>query len=63
MIKVSTPFTTVRLATPDDTQALMDLCLAAHAESPRYRILRFDPVKVADVIRAMVGTYATGAPE
>lgn len=63
MIKVATPFTTVRVATPDDTESLLELCRAAHAESPRYRILRFDPVKVEDVIRAMVGTYATGAPE
>lgn len=61
MIAISA-FTQVRPARPDDSGVLMDLCRAAHSESPRYRSLRFDPVKVEDTIRAMVGTYATGAP-
>lgn len=62
MITTQRPATIVRPARPGDAAALLELCRAAHAESPRYRILRFDPAKVEDTIQAMVGTYATGAP-
>lgn len=63
MIKLKQLSTIVREAHPGDTAALLEMCRAAHAESPRYRNLRFDQGKVEATIMAMVGTYATGPAE
>ena len=61
MITTHTSATIVRQAQQDDTYAILDLCECAHMESPRYRKLRFDPNKMEALIRAMIGTLATGS--
>lgn len=63
MIGTKSLSTIVRNARPSDEPVLLEMCRFAHAESPRYRNLRFDQSKVEATIQAMVGTYATGPAE
>lgn len=50
----------IRPAKPEDIPAIVALGRAMHAESPRYSRLRYDPEKVANLLRRMVeGTLTT----
>lgn len=44
----------IRNATIDDVDALVELGEMMHAESPRFRTLTYDPVKVAGVVQYLL---------
>jgi len=46
----------VRRATPEDTEALIAMGQAMHAESPRYQGMRFDPAKLRRLAEYLQGT-------
>ena len=50
----------VRRATAADVEALVAMGRALHAESPRYREMRFDAEKVRRLARDMLGTLLGG---